>query len=190
MAVKIAVHPTEEPVLLDYARKHLIVDIDDDDTDAEIMRCVASARRYAEGFLNRALVTQTWDLYLDEFPDADYIELPLPPLQSVSWLKYKSTAGVLTTMDAADYIVDIVSEPGRAALAYGESWESTYAEIQAVQVRFICGYGRGEDVPEDIRQAIMMKAAQLYENRGDEAIAIPSIDAVKALLWPYRVVEP
>lgn len=191
MAVKIAVHPTDEPVMLEYARKHLVVDIDDDETDAEIMRVVASARRWTENYLNRALMTQTWDLYLDEFPNEDYIELPFPPLQSVTWVKYKAAStGVLTVMAAADYVVDIVSEPGRVALAYGESWESTYDEIQAVQVRFVCGYGLGEDVPEDIRQAIMMKAASMYEHRGDE-IVDPGIDrAAKALLWPYRMVTP
>jgi uncharacterized phiE125 gp8 family phage protein len=158
--------------------------------DNDILRYIKAARRYCERFQNRAFITQTWDLYLDGFPAGNQIEIPLPPLQSVTWLKYKDAAGILQTWDASNYIVDAVSEPGRIVLANGKSWPATYEEIQAVQIRFVCGYGdSAADVPEEARQAILLKIADLYEHRGDEA-ADPNIDrAIENLLWPERLIS-
>ena len=41
---------------------------------------ITAAREYCEGYQNRAYITQTWKLLLDEFPDS-VIQIPLPPLQ-------------------------------------------------------------------------------------------------------------
>jgi uncharacterized phiE125 gp8 family phage protein len=156
--------------------------------DEDIARYIKVARRYCENFQHRAFITQTWDLYLDQFPCELEIRIPMPPLQSVTWLKYKDMAGILQTWPASNYIVDTVSEPGRIVLANGKSWPTTYDEIQAVQIRFVCGYGdSAADVPEEIGQAILLKVADLYEHRGDEA-ADPNIErALESLLWPERV---
>lgn len=44
---------------------------------------ITAARKYCEGYQNRAYITQTWELILDAFPDS-VIQVPLPPLQFVS----------------------------------------------------------------------------------------------------------
>jgi uncharacterized phiE125 gp8 family phage protein len=81
-----------------------------------------------------------------------------------------------------------MSEPGRIVLAYGKSWPSTYDEIQAVQIRFVCGYATAADVPAEIKLAILLKVAQLYEHRGDE-VPDPNIEnAIENSLWPDRIV--
>jgi len=49
--------------------------------DDLINALIATARQYAEDFQNRAYISQTWELWLDKFPDKNYIEIPLPPLQ-------------------------------------------------------------------------------------------------------------
>jgi len=49
--------------------------------DDLITALIVAAREYAEGFQNRAYITQTWQLWLDDWPGRDYIEIPLPPLQ-------------------------------------------------------------------------------------------------------------
>jgi len=158
--------------------------------DADIARYIKVARRHCEKFQGRAFITQTWDLYLDDFPAGDEIKIPLPPLQSVTWLKFKDAAGILQTWDASNYIVDTMSEPGRIVLGNGKCWPTTYDEIQAVQIRFVCGYGdSAADVPEEIKQAILLKVADLYEHRGDEA-ADPNIErAIESLLWPERLIS-
>lgn len=189
--------PTIEPVALSEAMLHLRIYDESPSSNTEaslIQSMITSARRWCEKFQNRAFITQTWDLYLDNFPTESYIRIPLPPLQSVTYLKYKDAAGSLQTMDTDNYIVDIKQEPGRVALIYGQSWPSTYGEAQAVQIRFVAGYGDdAEDVPENVRSAIKIYVADLYETRQSQEPASGVGEgayghAVKMLLWPERVV--
>lgn len=188
MAIKIYTEPTEEPIAVDeLTKRHLRLDdtVDDD----LVAMYITAARKYCESFSGRVFITQTWDLYLDSFPDTDYIELPFPPLQSVTSVQYKpSTSSTLTTWASTNYIVDIVSQPGLIRLAYGISWPSTYDEPQAVQIRFICGYGLSSSVPAQFKQAIMLKLTDLFEHRGDEGFNENIERAVEALLWSDRIV--
>lgn len=62
---------------------------------------ITSARENVEDITRRALITQTWDYYLDDWPDADFIKLPLGKLQSITSIKYKDTDGVETNMAKA-----------------------------------------------------------------------------------------
>jgi uncharacterized phiE125 gp8 family phage protein len=191
MPSKIYAQPSSEPISLEEAKLHLRVDTDDTSEDALLYGYIAAARRHCEGFLGRALITQTWDFYLDSFPRAGYIELPFPPLQSVTTLKYKDAAGALQTWAATNYVVDTVGEPGRVSLAYGISWPSTYDEIQAVQIRFVCGYGNAGSVPPNMKNAILLKISDLYENRGDaeRAFVTNTLEqAIESLLWQDRIV--
>ena len=142
---------------------------------------------HCESFQGRAYVTQTWDLYSDAFPGG-CIRLPLPSLQAVTFIKYKDSAGVLQTLTASDYVVDAYSEPGLIFLAYGKSWPSTYPKANAVQIRFVAGYGAASAVPQETKHAVLLKAADLYEHRGgDEGIDKSINEAVESLLWPDRV---
>ena len=59
--------PASEPLTLDEAKLHLRVTTDDDDD--HISRCISAARQHAEVFLNRALLTTTFRLRADSFPD-------------------------------------------------------------------------------------------------------------------------
>jgi len=58
----------------------IIVSDSDTTEDNELDIIIGTAREYCEGFQNRAYLEQTWELWLDEFPEDDYIKLPLPPL--------------------------------------------------------------------------------------------------------------
>lgn len=123
---------------------------------------IKSARQYAEMLLGRYLITQTVDLYLDCFPDW---EIKLPPLQSVTAITYVDTAGDTQTMTASDYLVDSASVPARITPAYGKTWPSTREQNNAVKVRFIAGYGAASAVPECIKNWMLMRVKQLYDQR-------------------------
>lgn len=175
--------PTVEPVSLAQAKKHLRVT--DDDEDALIETAIRASRRNAERFLGRALVTQTWELVIDEFPDAE-IKIPLPPLQSVLSIKYDDGSGVEQTLDTADYDVDAASEPGWVVPA--SSWPSTIDAINAVRIRFVCGYppdttnSPGDlvgNIPDDICHAILLNLGSLYAHR--ETVVIGQ--TVQSLSW-------
>jgi len=151
-----------------------------------------------DGWLGRALVTQTWDLTLDGFPaSADFIALPLPPLQSVVSVKYIDTAGVQQTMSSSLYALsaDRHYQP-RLDLAYGATWPATRCQRDAVTIRFVAGFASGnspEDataVPKSIKAALLLTIGHLYEHREEVVMgmtAAPLPLGAEHLLTPYRV---
>lgn len=190
MILSIVTGPTVEPVSLAEAKSHLRVDLNDDDT--LITNLITASRRYIESTLcNRAFITQTWDYFLQSFPNGDEIEIPLPPLQSITSIKYKDKAGVEAVFPSAEYIVDKDSAPARVRLAYGKSWPSFEPyPLNAVAIRFVAGYGdSGVAVPQELRQAILLMVGHLYENR--EMFSTAKLSevpfAVFALCASYRV---
>jgi len=184
--------PAREPITLEEARNHLRVDLDDD--DPYIQGLIQAAREMAEAFTWRALITQTWELALDAWPEGDTIELPRPPLQSVDSIIYTDSDGNANTMPASDYIVDTRSVPGRIVLAPGASWPSeSLRPASAIVVRFVAGYGKEpRDVPRAIRHAMLLLIGHWYEQREQVIVgAIPREIPVgfRALLWPYRALS-
>ena len=73
-------------------------------------------------------------------------------------------------------------------MKYGGQWPATLAEAQAVVIRFICGYADSADIPAEVKAAILLKLSDLYENRGDVPAGDRFEAAMKALLWPERVI--
>jgi len=154
---------------------------------------ITAARQYAEGFQRRAYITQTWELWLDKWPDKDYIQIPLPPLQSTDFsIKYYDTDDTEHTFSSDYYFIDSDSEPGRLALSYGEVWPSTTLRpANGICVTFKAGYGdAAPDVPKKVKQAMLLLIAGWYENRESYHAAggIPKEApfAVNALLWQDR----
>ena len=153
--------PTIEPVSPDEIKSHLNISTDADD---ELLRSyIKTARKHAENLTNRALITQTWDLFLDYFPSVIYV--PFPPLQSVSSISYLDTNGDSQTLSASVYTVDTDSEPGRVYLSYQQNWPSLRGDRNGVTVRFVAGHTSAANVPEPIKHAIKMIVGHMYENR-------------------------
>lgn len=173
------------------AKRHLKVEDAETADDDLITTLITVARQNAETVTRRALITQVWYFYLADWPEKDYIEIPLPPLQSVASVKYKDTEGAESVFAATDYIVDTKSTPGRIVLAYGKTWPSaTLYPTNPITVEFTCGYGTsGTSVPAAIKQAMLVDIADLYQQRetvitGTTVSHLPTVDR---LLAPYRV---
>lgn len=191
MAISVVTPAAMEPVSLAEAKLHMRVDSSDD--DAYILGLIATARRWVESFRNQALVTQTLDWYLDSWPASGQFDVPRPPLQSVTSITLYDTANAASTVSSAVYFVDTVSQPGRISLAYGQSWPTTtLRDRNAIKIRFVAGYGSAESVPNEVRQAILLIAGDLYENRENtligQGLTVQQIPfAARALLWPERI---
>jgi len=210
--LKLIAAPSGEPVTRQEAKDFAQITISADDTLVDGL--ITAARRKVEVITARALITQTWEVYFDSFPDGDYwslsrplgvrpfhrewlptpsreaIRIPLPPLLSVGFVKYTDPAGVLQTLASNAYNVDVITEPARITPVYGTLWPLTRADANAMFVRFDAGYGNAAAVPEDIKTAIKMIIRTIYDNRanfvvGQTAVPIPS-DA-DSLLQTYRV---
>lgn len=164
VALKLATPPTVEPVSLIEAELHLRVDMSAHDT--YIGTLITAAREVVERISGRALIDQTWDMVLDAFPCGDTLELPRPPLKSVTSITYIDAEGVSHTLSASDYQVDTYSEPGRIVLKGGATWPSTTLQAAAgVIVRYVAGYGaEATAVPAHLKQAILLLIGHYYEH--------------------------
>jgi len=151
---------------------------------------IAAAREYAESFQNRSYLTTTWELWLDSFPGRDYIELPRPPLASITTVDYYNTSNVKATMTASDYFEDTKSEPGRLCLGYGKSWPSTTLRPHnGVCVTYVAGETVAASVKKQWKQAMLLIIGHLYEHR-EETVerALQNIPlGAQALLFMDRV---
>lgn len=189
--------PTAEPVDAADVKAHTRIDGADD--DALLGVYITAARALAEAETGRQFMTATYDLLLDAFPSGDEIVLPLPPLQSVTHVKYLDAAGVEQTWSSSEYVVRAPAGPhcraGRIRLAYGYSWPTTQLVRQAVRIRFVCGYSTDSDptdVPSGIRQAIMVGVAESFKIREESIQGTISTNAAMTmarLLGPFRALE-
>jgi uncharacterized phiE125 gp8 family phage protein len=183
--------PTTEPISVDEAKLHLREPYDAQDT--LIQSLIIAVREHVEFFTRRALAKQSWRLSIDEFPCNGRIRLPMPPLSAVTSIKYTDLAGAEITLDPSQYVVDLASLPGKIDRAYNVAWPSTRCQPNAVRIEFDCGYSDAPaSIPEGLKAGMKLWLGHLYENR--EAVNIGNITSelplgVKALLWPYRVLE-
>lgn len=173
MSLKLITPPDSQPVTLTEAKAHLRVDtVDDNSLISTLIKAAVENIEGPKGFLGRALLTQTWDYGLDIFPcltfdnlvRRNYIEIPLPPLISVTGIFYKDSSGADQTLNLSNYVVDTASEPGRIYLVNGAVWPSVMTGGNAVRIRFVAGYP-DDVIPFSIKAAILIKIADLYENR-------------------------
>lgn len=175
--LKLVTPPAVEPITLAQAKNHLRVDIADD--DALIQTYITAARQACEAFIHGSLITQTWRVSYDGFPD-DFragIWIPVEPLQSVSSFEYWDQNYTLTTMTAAtpgpgpflatDYILDTDSEPARLVLPPNNAWPGVSLwPVSPIQVTVVAGFGAdGTTVPAAYLNGMYMCIAHWYENR-------------------------
>lgn len=171
MALKVYTASTVTPFLLAEVKDHL--HIRGNEEDDYIQQLIFASVDVAEALTRRALFTQTLDYYVDFFT-AYEILLPKPPLQSVTFVKYHD-GSAYQTVNAADYQVDTLSEPGRVSPLPSGSWPSPESgRFNAVHVRYVAGYGdvRGS-LPADIRQGMLYCISHWFDVR--EPVVIGTI---------------
>jgi uncharacterized phiE125 gp8 family phage protein len=144
---------------------------------------LVAARQRIESFLRRSLITQTWEVILDWGPA--WVELPRPPLQSVTSITVTGLDQNPITANPVTYFVNV--RAGLVGLVPAAIWP-VHITPAGWQCTYVAGYGdQPEDVPAAIRLAILNVTASLYENRGTlEQLA----GAATMSLQDYRIVGP
>lgn len=130
--------PAYEPVSRAEAKRHLQIEVDDE--DAWFDRMIPVARAQVEADTNQAFVRTVLEVAFDAFPDARWFPLPRPPLVSVTSVTSIDDDGVETAMDVSDYLVDTSSRPGRVILAPGVSWPTDVRAYLGGKVRWTAGF--------------------------------------------------
>lgn len=197
MSLSLITGPKDEPLDLTIVKTHLRAS----GTAAEdaLLRTVyiPGARERAELSTGRAFVTQTWDLVLDGFPGCGFIEIPKPPLQSITSVTYVDTSGVTRTLTpTTNYLVQAPAGPrakrGRVALPFASVWPVNLQQMGSVTVRFVCGYGDSYlDVPDLLRWAMLQDIGTMYANREGVVLGLRGSPeelpmGVRAVYWSYR----
>lgn len=187
MQLKIHTEPAQEPITATEAKEFARIDTTVEDLVIEGL--IKAARIHAEAYTRRQFVTATWNAWLDGWPGKNYIELPLGRLQSVVSVVYTDSDAVAATLvPNTEYLVDTNSEKGKIFLPYGETWPSfTPFPVNAIAIRFICGFGDRSAVPMAIKTAIKMIFADMYGNREAQTTDVIYENKMsEKLLAPYK----
>lgn len=172
----------------DELRRHLFAVYERTD-DAFLEVLIKAATTHTETVTWRKLVSQQWRLYLDSWPDGDLL-LPYGTVSEVTLFRYlDGEAADHELVDGTDYLPAIIG-PEPCIKPIG-SWPSdTLFDVDSIRVEFTAGYGAPDEVPTDIKHAVLMLAAHWYENRetvivGTTVRNVPF--AYEALIGPYKL---
>lgn len=174
--------------------------------DDQIAAYVATATEAVKQHCRRAILTETFVYKADGFAASDAddrllalgpgvhtgsrpyllgggdaLDLPFPPLQSVTSVVTYDRDNTSSTFSADNYQVDLQS--GRIYLNEGASWPSSLRAQDAVQVTYVAGYGSGS-IPAPILEAIRQYVESLYDGSCDGVTG-----SIARLLAPYRLMD-
>ena len=198
-------------VSLDDVKAWLKIDITTD--DALITSLIKAATLEIEKYIRRELLTKLFILYLDTFPLQSILSLSYrysnynnilvkrSKLNDIASIEYFSDS-VLTVFDNSLYDFTFDNQYAEIYLIDLNSvWPITDIRKQAVQITFSAGFGVDESfVPEDLKLALKMLVAFLYENRGDCNTTLSTggtsstteesmLIGIKAILNLYKIEE-
>lgn len=169
---------TVEPVSI--AEIKTILKEDSSDLDSILTALITPARQLIEKYLNRSLITQTWNFKFSCLESRN-IFLFYAPVQAIVSLKTFDSSNTEAVYNADNYsliddrlvIDDLASLPVNLRHNY------------AYEIIYNAGYGdAASDVPEAIRQAVIYQVIAFHEGNCCET----ELDRhAKILSSPYRV---
>lgn len=185
-AYAISDRSAELPVSLELTRMHLRnEDLRVD--DALVRALILSATQNIEAQYGLALLEQTVVQTHNAFPASSDTPmlLRIAPLLSVTSIAYIDAAGATQTWNASQYTSGRFNNTAFIVPKIGYSWPSGLAKMpNAVTITYDAGYGtKSENIPEPIKQAILLNVGWLYENREDPTATLSR--ASDHLLRPY-----
>lgn len=157
--------PAEEPVSLAEARAFLrLDDIAEDDL---VQTLIGAARLHVEAVTGKALLAQSWRLVLDCWPQSRMVALPVSPFISL----IEITAYDLEGEPHAVPLAQFLDAPDRLMLPRAVAGMPLLRERGGIEIDYVAGFGtKPEDVPADLRGAMLVLVAYWFEHR-DAVIA-------------------
>ena len=160
--------------------------VDHNQDDADIDNLIKAATDYVQKgtYGNRQLLPATLSIKACDWWD-DELNLPLPPLSSVSSLTYLDRNGASQTVATGDYTVrTYLNQPGTIEL----TWLSTdtvpvlYADTSwPITIQFVAGYADAASIPANVQMAILLLVSHWYTNREAAGDAPEAVDRLLKL---------
>jgi len=168
------------PVSLTEAKAHLKVDINTDDT--LITNLIIASTQLSEEYTNRffinTVITQTCSTFLD------LKSLLKSKVINVSFIKYYDSDNTLQTLSPSNYVVNNQFEPCQINPVIDFSYPDIAKRIDAIQCKYNVGYGTAAaDVPNAIKQAILLTIGNWYANRETVIIGRITSKLPQSALW-------
>lgn len=172
-----------EPVTLTTLKQHLR--INHSQQDIYLGGLLLTAREQVEADTWRSLIPITgMTITRRGFPMGDEaMYLPKPPLISVTSVTYLDNSG--TSIAITNYRTDAQHDPGSIEPAFPLPWPASQDGPASVTVVYNCGYQDPASVPASLKHAILLIAAEMYENA--EPVKVKENSTLDRLLRPYRV---
>jgi len=158
--------PAEEPVSL--AETKAFLKVEDTAEDGLITTLIGAARLHVEGVTGQALLAQNWRVVLDRWPDNRVVKLPVGPFISLTEISAYDQGGSAHLIN----LVQFFAEPDRLLLPLNVVGMPSLRDRQGLEIDYVAGYGtEPEDVPADIRQALLVLVAYWFEHRDAVIVA-------------------
>jgi len=169
------------------AKTHLKVDTSADDT--YIDNLISAATESAQIFTNRYFINTTITQHGDTWSDIS--TLFKSKVSSITHIKYFDSDNSEQTLATSVWISDINHQPARIGLKPSQSFPSLADRINAVNCKYVVGYGSAaSDVPEGIREAVLLIVGNWYENRQEVVVGRIATELPKSaqyLLEQYKI---
>ena len=189
MSLELVADAGIEPITKDEQKRHMRVDLTDEDAEIEIY--ITAARKEIEKLTGTHMIEQSYRLWLDNFPACNTIYIPIGPVIAIDSITYFDENDTESTFSATSYVTDVISIPGRIKLKSSGSWPTTTLRVlNGVKISFDTGFGdSASTVPQNLRHAVRLLAAHYFENR--EAFIYKSIHelpmGVASLIAKYKM---
>ena len=157
--------------------------------DGLIETYLRSAMAAVEGRIGKALLTRRFRLTLPDWRNTAEQSLPVAPVSALISLTLFDILGAATVISATRYrLVQDTHRPKLLSVGY---LLPTVPVEGKVEVVFDAGFGATwADVPPDLQHAVLLMAAQYYEQRNQFAEASPGLPyPVLALIERWRTVR-
>ena len=161
---EVTTQPIVEPVTVDELKTFARIDTTAEDTLIESF--ITAVRMSTEEYLGRALISQTITTVMDFWP-SKVIELPRPPLISITGIFTIDEDDTETEYDSDNYYSNLIATPGQLIIKRGSDIPiNTDRDYGRFIIRSAHGYGTvSTDVPLLFIEGIKLWAAALYADR-------------------------
>ena len=166
----ISLHELKDHLRLDHAHD-----------DGSLEGIIQAATTMVEEYIGRSLLTKVWrrrwDCTANRNESLQEIPLPYPPVTAVE-----------SVVSLPDQHQRIPLRRYRVSRTDAGAFLEVYSRDPQLEITYRTGYGDypGEVAPA-LRRAVLITAAEMYENRGD--FSLEEHSALKALLHPYKVLR-
>ncbi|TPW32756.1 head-tail connector protein [Pararhizobium mangrovi] len=138
--------------------------LDGSDEDDLVGELIAVATRHLERETGLALLSQGWRLTLDGWPTDGTIVFARTPVRTIDAVKAYDADGTGRDVQTGGFVLDRDRRPVRL---YIDGSAFAVPADNGVEVDFTAGFGdAASDVPDDLKHAIRLHVAHLYEFRG------------------------